>query len=180
MNFVISHSSWEASKTKSSKTNRWIIILTNYQTWAGRLQFFWYINLWISDCSTFKTELQNSLLSNINDDGENNEKTKNLKTQLGIFKNMGGNIPGGNFPGGNFPGGVWWVGIFRVGVFQVQFYTMMMPVYNYFLLNRNFMLFFPFISYVVMYKMLCFFWRFCVIISFLVLTPLSTSFFTKL
>ena len=24
---------------------------------------------------------------------------------MGIFKNMGGNIPGGNFLGGNFPGG---------------------------------------------------------------------------
>ena len=33
------------------------------------------------------------------------KKTKNLKTRLGIFKNMGGNIPGGNFLGGNFPGG---------------------------------------------------------------------------
>ena len=36
--------------------------------------------------------------------------TKNIKSRLGIFKNMGGNIPGGNFPrgslmGGNFPGG---------------------------------------------------------------------------
>ena len=40
---------------------------------------------------------------------------KNLKTRVGIFKNMGGNIPDGNFPewnppgsslmGGNFPGG---------------------------------------------------------------------------
>ena len=33
------------------------------------------------------------------------KKTKNLKTWMGIFKNMGGNIPGGNFMGGNFPGG---------------------------------------------------------------------------
>ena len=33
------------------------------------------------------------------------KKKKKLKTQVGIFKNMGGNIPGGNFPGGNFPGG---------------------------------------------------------------------------
>ena len=24
---------------------------------------------------------------------------------MGIFKNVGGNIPGGNFLGGNFPGG---------------------------------------------------------------------------
>ena len=49
-------------------------------------------------------ELQNSLLSNINDDGDNNEKIKNLKTWVGIFKNIGGNIPGGSFPGGIFRG----------------------------------------------------------------------------
>ena len=55
LNFVTSHSSWEASKIKSSKTNRWIIIVTDYQTWAGKLQFFWYIDFWISDFSTFKT-----------------------------------------------------------------------------------------------------------------------------
>ena len=55
LNFVTSHSSWEASKIKSSKTNRWIIIVTDYQTWAGKLQFFWYIDFWISDLSTFKT-----------------------------------------------------------------------------------------------------------------------------
>ena len=47
----------------------------------------------------------NSILSNINDDGDKNEKTKNLKTRVGMFKNMDGNIPGGNFLGGNFPGG---------------------------------------------------------------------------
>ena len=33
------------------------------------------------------------------------KKTKNLKTWVGMFKNMGGNIPGGNFLGGNFPVG---------------------------------------------------------------------------
>ena len=33
------------------------------------------------------------------------KKTKNLKTWVGIFKNMDGNIPGGNFMGGNIPGG---------------------------------------------------------------------------
>ena len=47
---------------------------------ARKLQFF--------DEST--TELQSSLLSNINYDGDNNEKTKKLKTRVGIFKNMGG------------------------------------------------------------------------------------------
>ena len=45
------------------------------------------------------------VLKNINDDGDNNEKTKNLKTRVEMFKNMGGNIPGGSFLGGNFPGG---------------------------------------------------------------------------
>ena len=33
------------------------------------------------------------------------KKQKILKTLVGIFENMGGNIPGGNFLGGNFPGG---------------------------------------------------------------------------
>ena len=33
------------------------------------------------------------------------KKTENLKTQVGMLKNVGGNIPGGNFLGGNFPGG---------------------------------------------------------------------------
>ena len=117
LNFVTSHSSWEASKTKSPKTNRWIIIVTNYQTWTCKLQFFWYISFWISDFSTFKTDLQNSLLSNINDDGDNNDKPKNLKTQLGIFKNMGGNIPGRNFLGRNFPRGSLTGGNFPGGSF---------------------------------------------------------------
>ena len=40
---------------KSPKANRWIIIVTDYQTWSGKLQFFWYIDFWISDLSTFKT-----------------------------------------------------------------------------------------------------------------------------
>ena len=38
---------------------------------------------------------QNSLLSNINDNGDNNNKKK-------MFKKMGGNVQGGNFPGGSF------------------------------------------------------------------------------
>ena len=33
------------------------------------------------------------------------KKKKNSVAHLGIFKNMGGNIPGGSFLGGNFPGG---------------------------------------------------------------------------
>ena len=32
------------------------------------------------------------------------KKTKNWKIRVGIFQNMGGNIPGGNILGGNFPG----------------------------------------------------------------------------
>ena len=53
LNWVISHSSWEASKIKTFKRNRWIIIVTDYHTWpaklfwvcnhlAGKLEIFWY------------------------------------------------------------------------------------------------------------------------------------------
>ena len=45
------------------------------------------------------------------------KKTKNLKTRVGIFKNMGGNIPGGNFPGGDFPRGSLMGGNFPGGSF---------------------------------------------------------------
>ena len=55
LNFITSHLSWEASKIKSFKTNRWVIIVTHYQTWAGKLQLFWCIVSWISDLTTFKT-----------------------------------------------------------------------------------------------------------------------------
>ena len=48
------------------------------------------------------------------------KKTKNLKTRLGIFKNMGGNIPGGNFLGGNFPGGNFPSGSFPDSVFDIN------------------------------------------------------------
>ena len=41
--------------------------------------------------------LINSFLSNINDNGDNNEKNK-------IFKDLNGNIPGENFLGATFPG----------------------------------------------------------------------------
>ena len=64
-----------------------------------------------------KTETQNSLLGNINDNGNNNEKTKCSKTWVGIFRVgifwvgifMGriyqrGNLIDDNFPGGSFPG----------------------------------------------------------------------------
>ena len=33
------------------------------------------------------------------------KKQKIKKTQVGIFKNMGGNVPGGNFPEGILQGG---------------------------------------------------------------------------
>ena len=50
------------------------------------------------------------------------QKQKKLKTRMGMFKNMGGNIPGGNFlgwnfPGGNFPGGSLLGGNFPRGSF---------------------------------------------------------------
>ena len=49
-------------------------------------------------------ELRNSLLSNIIDNCDSNEKqTNKQKTQVEIFKNMGGNAPGG-FTWGEFDG----------------------------------------------------------------------------
>ena len=42
---------------------------------------------------------------------------QDLKTRVGMFKNMGGNIPGGSFPGGNFPGGSLMGGNFPGGSF---------------------------------------------------------------
>ena len=39
------------------------------------------------------------------------------KTRVGMFKNIGGNIPGGSFPGGNFPGGSLMGGNFSGGSF---------------------------------------------------------------
>ena len=64
-----------------------------------------------------------------------------------------------------------------------HFYTLMIPVYCIFSLNINFMLSFTFINYMIIYNVLCyylFFLRFCVIISFLILGPLSISFLTIL
>ena len=46
--------------------------------------------------STLKDRNTKRLLSNIDDNGDNNEKKK-------MFKNMGGNVQGGNFLGGSFP-----------------------------------------------------------------------------
>ena len=44
LNFVTSRSSWEASKIKSSKTNWWIIIVTNYQATIFLIHRF--LNFW--------------------------------------------------------------------------------------------------------------------------------------
>ena len=45
------------------------------------------------------------------------KKQEKLKTRVGMFKNMGRNIPGGNFLGGNFPAGSLLGGNFPVGNF---------------------------------------------------------------
>ena len=42
-----------------------------------------------------KRQIQKSLLSNVNDNGDKNEKK--------LFKNMSGNVQGRNFLGGSFP-----------------------------------------------------------------------------
>ena len=51
-----------------------------------------------------KHRITKQYLSNFNDGGDNNEKTKNLKTRGGMFKSVGGNFPGGSLMGGNFLG----------------------------------------------------------------------------
>ena len=47
----------------------------------------------------------------------NNLLSSKLKTRVGMFKNVGGNIPGVNFLGGNFPGGSLMGGNFPGGSF---------------------------------------------------------------
>ena len=42
---------------------------------------------------------------------------QDLQTRVGMFKNMGGNIPGGNLLGGDFPGGSLMGGNFPGGSF---------------------------------------------------------------
>ena len=92
------------------------------------------LNFWLQ-------HLLNSLLSNINEDGDNNEKTKNLKiwwewlkTWVGIFQV--GIFWVGIFRGGvDFPGGVWWVGIFRVGVFLIPCTNADIKILQYILLQ---------------------------------------------
>ena len=70
-----------------------------------------------------KMESRNSILSNINDNGDNNEKQKKIKMWVGILKNMGGNIPGTNFLGGSFPGGILMVRNFSGGNFPGGSFT---------------------------------------------------------
>ena len=77
---------------------------------VGKLQFF-LTHQNKSDFSTFKKELQNSLLSNINYNGDNNEKTKKIKKhgwEYSSWEFSGwefslGSLIGGNFPGVSFP-----------------------------------------------------------------------------
>ena len=42
------------------------------------------------------------------------KKQKRLKTRVGIFKNMDGNITDGNFPGGSLMGGIFAGGSFLI------------------------------------------------------------------
>ena len=57
----------------------------------------------------FKKEIQNVHVSNINDNGDNNEKTKCLKAWVGIF----------------------WVAIFLVRIFQGEFSTVELDRWNF-------------------------------------------------
>ena len=92
--------------------------MTDYQTWPASYNFF---DTSISEFLTsalLKHRITKQFLSNINDDGDNNEKTKDLKTRVGIFENMGGNIPGRNFPGGSLMGRNFLSGNFLGGSFS--------------------------------------------------------------
>ena len=51
--------------------------MTDYQTWAGKLHFFDTSTSEFLTSAFLKHRILNSLLININDDGDNNEKTKN-------------------------------------------------------------------------------------------------------
>ena len=96
-------------------------------TWNFFTQFINCLSLpntsfWQIFTNVKTSEKENSILSNINDNSNNNEKKKRKKrkkTRVGIFENMGGNIPGGNFPGEIHQGVVWLVEIFRVEVFLI-------------------------------------------------------------
>ena len=95
------------------------IISKTFPKWQASCKIF-LINSNKSDFSIFfKKEIQNSLLSSTNDIGDNNGKTKCLKTWVGIFWDSGlkfsrleffvpelsrGNLMVGNFMGVNFPG----------------------------------------------------------------------------
>ena len=74
--------------------------MTDYHIWPAKvssLQADFLIHCKKSDLSIFKRLIRNNLSSNINDNGDNNEKkAKCLKTWVGIFGGGGG---GGGFSG---------------------------------------------------------------------------------
>ena len=98
LNWVTSHSSWEVSKIKIFETNKWVIIVTDYHTWPPK--HFWIRNHFGRQARNFidtpqqvwlqhfwNIELQNSVLRDINNNGDNNEKkTNNLKNLSGYSR----------------------------------------------------------------------------------------------
>ena len=64
-------------------------VSTSFHIWKLMFQGGVYIppiNHLCTKSSTLKTEMQNSLLSNINDNGDNNKKTECLKTWVEMFR----------------------------------------------------------------------------------------------
>ena len=84
------------------------IISKTFPEWQASCRFF-LIHRNKSDLAFFKKRNTRQLLSNTNDNGDNNKKTKCLKTWVGIFR-MGifwvavfrGNPRAGNLTGGIF------------------------------------------------------------------------------
>ena len=74
-------------------------------------------------------ELQNSLLSNVTDNGGNNKKNKNWKTWLGILKKWVGMFQVGISQGEIYQGVVWLVEIFWVGISLVEVFLIPKKIY---------------------------------------------------
>ena len=90
--------------------------------------FFWY-NATSLTSALLIQELQNSFLSNINDNDEKKNKKKSLS---GIFKRMGGNIPDGNFTGWCYPDTIFkaWIKPFKARYFSKDQLKIHFEVYN--------------------------------------------------
>ena len=113
LSWVTLHSPWEASRIKTFKTNRCIIV-TEYHILPEKLFFFEYVIILVGKLEIFwytATSLTPVLLKH-RFTKQSFKKSKKLgweylKTWVGIFRgnSPGGSLIGGDFPGENFPAG---------------------------------------------------------------------------